>query len=494
MLNNFHYRAKDLAEAGRLALQAGIDVELPSIECYGEGIKKAIESGELSMETLDTAVRRHLQKKFELGLFENPYVDESRVYEVFETNAQRELAREIARKSMVLLKNDGLLPLRKDIRSLAVIGPNADEPRNLCGDYSYAATVELLRLQAPEPSDFTRADLDKLQKYSPEVVSILEAIRKSVSPATQVSYAKGCDTLGANTAGIATALKAAEQADTVILVLGDKSGLVPDCTTGETRDSARLTLPGLQDELARAVLETGKPVAVVLVTGRPYALRWMDEKANAILEAWLPGEEGGTAAAEILFGDANPGGKLPVTFPRHVGQVPIFYNHKPSGMKSHWYGDYVSEKAAPLYPFGHGLSYTSFEYSDLRIEKTKATLGETVEISFKVTNCGRRSGDEVVQLYTRDEYGSVPRPVKELKGYRRITLEPGQGRLVTFRLPINLLAFHNLENRLVLEAGRIFLMAGSSSEDIRLNGELEISGPEQMEVKERLFSCPVQVA
>ncbi len=279
------------------------------------------------------------------------------------------LARQIACKSMVLLRNDGLLPLPKTIGTLAVIGPNADSERNLLGDYSYAATLELMKFWTPPDLSFAALDDAELAKHEVRVVSVLAGIRSAVSPDTKILYAKGCDNLIPGASEFAEAVQIARQADAVVLVLGDCSGLVPSCTTGETRDSADLRLPGVQEELARAILATGKPVAAVLVNGRPYAIPWLDKDASAILEAWLPGEEGGGAVANVLFGDVNPGGKLPVTFPRHVGQLPIYYNHKPSGMKSHWYGDYVSEKAAPLYPFGHGLSYTAFEYSDLSIDR-----------------------------------------------------------------------------------------------------------------------------
>ena len=493
MIHNFHNAASDLPTAGRLGLEAGIDVELPTVACYGDALKDALEAGDLNLETLDTAVRRHLQKKFELGLFENPYVDEGRVLEVFDTPAQRSLAREIARKSMVLLKNDGVLPLRKDIRTLAVIGPNADNARNQLGDYSYEAVVELLALQRPEDSDFVNPDRHRLAAHSPKVITILEGIRAAIAPGTRVLYAKGCNNLDADAGGFEEAVVIARQADAVVLVLGDHSGLTPNCTSGETRDSADLRLPGMQEELARAILATGKPTVVVLASGRPYAIAWLDEASNAILEAWLPGEEGGAAVAEVLFGDFNPGGKLPLTFPRHVGQVPIFYNHKPSGMKSHWWGDYVSEKAAPLYPFGHGLSYTSFEYSDMLVGRSRVTAGESVDISLKVTNTGSIPGDEVVQLYTRDEYASVPRPMKELKGYTRLSLAPGECRTVTFRLPVDQLAFYDADNQFVVEPGRIFLQAGSSSTDIRLLGEFDITGVAKMPVQERVFVCPVEV-
>ena len=493
MIHNYQYAAADESTAACLALEAGIDVELPSIVCYGDPLKAALEAGDISLETIDLSVRRHLQKKFELGLFENPYVDEGRVLEVFETPANRALAREIARQSAVLLKNDGTLPLKKTLGTLAVIGPNADDGRNQLGDYSYAAMKELFMFQSPEDSSFVEIDTAALARHDVRITTILEGIKAMVSPETQVLYAKGCDNLGDDTSQFDKAVKIAQQAAAVVLVLGDRSGLTPSCTTGETRDSADLRLPGVQEELAKVIIATGKPVAVVLVNGRPFAMPWLSDNANAILEAWLPGEEGGAAVADILFGDANPGGKLPITFPRSVGQVPIFYNYKPSGMRSNWYVDYVAEKVTPLYPFGHGLSYTVFDYRDLFISREQATCGESVDVSLKVTNTGSVAGDEVVQFYIRDEFASAPRPMKELKGYARVTLQPGESKTVTFHLPVDQLAFYDNNMNLVLEPGRIFVMLGSSSDDIRLNGEFEITGKGTMPVKERVFVCPVEV-
>jgi beta-glucosidase len=426
MIHFFHNAAADKSTAGRLAITAGIDVELPTIVCYGDPLKSALEAGDLNLETVDLAVSRHLQKKFELGLFEKPYADEHKVLEVFETPEQRELTKEIAQQSMVLLKNNGLLPFKKDIESLAVIGPNAHQIRSMLGDYSYAATKELLVYQSPENSAFINLDHDTIAKHDIKVVTVLDGITKIAAESAEIFYAKGCDNLSSDKSGFTEAIEIAKKADAIVLVLGDISGLVPASTTGETRDSADLKLPGVQEDLANEILAIGKPVAVVLINGRPYAIPFLDEKADAILEAWIPGEEGGTAVAETLFGDANPGGKLPVTFPRHVGQLPIFYNHKPSGMKSHWYGDYVNEKAAPLYPFGHGLSYTTFGYENLSIKQKQASGGGSVEISLRVTNTGSVRGDEVIQLYIRDEIASSPRPVKELKGYVRVTLEPSR--------------------------------------------------------------------
>jgi len=491
MLNTFHKVAPSISCAAGMALNAGIDVELPTTVCYGDALQEALDCGDINIELVDTAVQRHLKKKFELGLFENPYVDEGRLWEVFETSQQRELAREIARKSIVLLKNDGLLPLPKTIQTLAVIGPNADDGRNQLGDYSYAAMRQLMKFKAPENSAFLRVDADDLTEYDVKISTVLAGIQSAVSAETNILYAKACDNLSRDSSGFDEAVNVAKQADVILLVLGDKPGLTPDCTSGETRDSADLKLPGVQEELAKALFATEKPIAVILMTGRPYALNSLAENANAILEAWLPGEEGGAAIADILFGDANPGGKLPMTFPRSVGQVPIFYNAKPAGTKSHWYVDYVSEKVSPLYPFGHGLSYTSFEYRDLVIKQNHARLGEIIDISLNVRNTGTVAGEEVVQLYTRDEFASIPRPIKELKGYQRLKLDPGETRKITFHLPVNQLAFYNLDMDLVIEAGRIDIMLGSSSEDIRLCGEFEISGEKKMVVKDRVFICPV---
>jgi beta-glucosidase len=232
---------------------------------------------------------------------------------------------------------------------------------------------------------------------------------------------------------------------------------------------------------------------LVLVNGRPAAIPELVERSNAVLEAWIPGEEGGKAVAGVLFGEINPGGKLPISIPRSVGQVPIFYNYKPSGMHSNIYGDYVSEKVTPLYPFGHGLSYTDFKYSDLAINKSHATTGEVVDISFTLANQGKVAGDEVVQLYIRDEFASFPRPVKELKGFARVSLKPGVSRRMVFHLPVDQLAFYGGDLQLMLEPGKILVMVGASSEDIRLNGEFAISGSVNTIVKDRVFVCPVEI-
>jgi beta-glucosidase len=316
---------------------------------------------------------------------------------------------------------------------------------------------------------------------------------KTALPATNILYAKGCDNLENDTAGFDEAVNLARQAEAVVLVLGDRPGLTPHCTCGETRDSADLKLPGVQDSLAEAIFAAGKPVIIVLVTGPPYAINRLAEKADAILEAWLPGEEGAAAVAETILGNNNPGGKLAITFPRHVGQVPIFYNQKPSGGKSNWYTNYVSVAASPLFPFGYGLSFTTFEYNHFSVSRTEARAGETIDIMVNITNSGDRMGDEVVQLYIQDEYGSLPRPIQELKGYARVSLQPGETKKVVFHLPTNMLAFYDTHLNYVLESGTFKVMIGSSSEDIRCEGGFLIVGDKKSVVKEPVYTCPVQV-
>jgi beta-glucosidase len=492
MLYSYHRVAADKTSAAAMALNAGIEVELPAPACYREGLKEALETGKVCIESIDAAVSRHLQKKFELGLFENPYVDEGRVLEVFDTPEQRNLAHQIARKSMVLLTNNGILPLQKTISKLAVIGPNADDRRNLMGDYSYASMREyMLSIDRPGPA-LKGVDQSVIDSHAVKVPTILEAIREVV-PAAQVLYARGCDILGEDRSGFDKAVMAANEAEAVVLVLGERSGLIPDCSTGETRDSVDLRLPDIQNELAKAVLGTGKPVVIILVNGRPLVIPELAVRASAILEAWLPGEAGGLAVAETLFGDANPGGKLPITFPRHVGQLPIFYNQKPSGGKSYWYIDYVTVESSPLFPFGHGLSYTTFDYTDFSISSKECKADKTVDIQVSIKNTGKFTGDEVVQLYTRDEYASLPRPVKELKGFVRLELKPGESSKVTFHLPVNQLAFYDQDMNLVVESGFIKLMIGSSSTDIRCEGEFCIIGDQKYPVADRVFVCPVDV-
>ena len=276
------------------------------------------------------------------------------------------------------------------------------------------------------------------------------------------------------------------------MVVGDKAGLTDSCSSGESRDRAELGLPGVQEQLVRAVAETGTPVVLVLMNGRPLTLPWIAEHIPAILEVWLPGEEGGNAVADVLFGDANPGGKLPMSFPRSIGQLPVFYNHKPSGGRSHWKGNYVEMSPRPLFPFGFGLSYTIFDYANLRFDRTEIAPDGQLTVSIDITNSGARAGDEVVQLYLHDVQASVTRPVKELKGFQRITLAAGETRTVSFTLDARLLGFYDQRMDFVVEPGVIAVMVGSSSDDIRAQGEFTITGATTA-IGEKVFFSTVSV-
>jgi beta-glucosidase len=429
-------------------------------------------------------VRRVLCLKFDLGLFDEPYVDVAAASGAAATAAHRELARTIARKSIVLLRNDGILPLAAEIGSIAVIGPNADAARNLFGDYAYPAHVESLQ----NVLDSGRSSLSTPGVESAEIApveikapSVLDALRTRYG--SKVSFARGCDTTDPSDAGFAEAVELAAAADVAVMVMGDKSGLTEDCTSGEFRDRASFDLPGLQEELVRAVLATGTPVVLVLVAGRPSASAWLHEHSAAVVMAWLPGEEGADAIVETLSGDTNPGGKLPISYPRAVGQVPVFYAHKASGGRSHPIGDYVDLSASALYPFGHGLSYTTFELSEMRIAEETVRWDDEVVVETRVTNTGERAGDEVVQLYTRDPQASITRPERELKSFLRLTLDPGETRRITFRVPVGQLGFYDRDLAYVVEPGAFDVFLGRSSADTVSVGSVTVVPTERKPVK-----------
>ena len=474
-----HHISPDKGTSARIALEAGIDVELPSTDCYGEPLRALAEAGQIDMGVIDQSVARVLRTKFQLGLFENPWVDEGKAAAAFDTATDRALARQIAQQSIVLLKNqDNLLPLSKTLKSVAVIGPNAGVSRNLVGDYTYICHVETLIEARDKDNAFGAAiakDIEIVEDFVP-IGSVLEAIEATVSSETAVHFAQGCDVNSDRRDGFDEAVATARQAEVAILVVGDKSGLTDDCTTGEARDRADLNLPGVQQALVEAVVATGTPTVVVLVNGRSLSITWIAEHVPAILEAWLPGEEGGPAIADVLFGDANPGGKLPMTFPRAVGQVPIFYGHKPSGGRSHWKTTYVDLSNEPLFPFGYGLSYTTFALANLRLDLPAAAVDDIVAISVDVTNTGAVAGDEVVQLYVRNGAASMTRPLKELKGFQRVHLEPGETRSVTFELAVNQLAYLDRQMRWVIEPGPVQVMLGTSSADLTLAASFDITG------------------
>jgi len=495
-LETYHRLARHKAHAAQLALKAGMDVELPSIDAYGQELVHAVNAGEIPVALIDRSVRRVLAAKFAFGLFEQPYVTPQTVLEVFNTVEQRATAREIARKSLVLLKNEAtLLPLPKTLSAIAVIGPNADDTRALLGDYSYPAHIEtLLAFKELGFSDHPLPEsLQQVDEYA-DMTSVVDGIRQLVSAQTKVHYAKGCAVNSASTADFAAAVEAARQAEVAIVVVGDKAGLTPECTTGEFRDSAHLALPGVQQALVEAIVATGTPVVLILVSGRPYAIPQLIDAVPAVIQAWLPGAEGAPALAEVLFGDINPSGKLPMTFPRHVGQVPIYYGHRPSGMRSFLYGPYTDESNEPLFSFGFGLSYTHFAFENLTVTPRDIPNTGEVQVAAEVVNVGKRAGDEVVQLYTRTEGASVTRPIQELRGFQRIHLAPGARVRLTFTLPAEQLAYYDAAMHLMVEPATVQVMVGNSSVNLPLTGAFTIGGAKRVVGQRTRYFCTVEAA
>ncbi len=494
LLESHHKIANDRGEAGQIALEAGIDVELPQLDCYGAPLKERIERGEMSIELVDRSLSRLLRMKFNLGLFENPYVDEAKAAESYGLPDQVALAKEIAVKSIVLLKNeDALLPLRADIAKIAIIGPSADDVRLLQGDYNYTAHVEFSGTYKSEPAADFEESTFRPGPYFPPMTSVLESIRGTVATETDVLVARGCDISGESTEGFKKAAEVALNADVAVVCVGGKSGLTQDCTSGEFRDASDLGLTGMQQELVEAVVATGTPTVVVLINGRPFALPWIAEHVPAIVEAWLPGQEGGNAVADILFGKANPSGRLPVSLPRSVGQVPLYYNHKAGGGRSQMLGDYVDGPTTALYPFGHGLTYTQFEYENLTIDSETPSVEDVVRIAVDVSNVGTLAGEEVVQLYINDVVASCTRPVKQLAGFKRVPLVPGETRRVIFYLDLSQLGFFDPRMRFVVEPGNVRVMIGASSDDICVEGEFVIEGSVRELTTADIVSTKVEV-
>jgi beta-glucosidase len=447
--------AGNLKEASALAANAGMDVSISFNQGYFHEMIENVEEGKVSVKTIDRSVRRILEMKFRLGLFDNPFVDPERAALISHTEESQKLAMQAAREGIVLLKNEnGILPLSKNLRSLAVIGPNADDAKNQLGDYTSRMVLQ-------------------------DIVTVLDGIRNKLGGNVEINYVKGCNVIGDELNEIDKAIKAARNSEMAILVLGEnewQSGNKQG-TDGEGYDVATLELTGKQKELVRKVVATGTPTIVVLINGRPLAIPWIDEHVPAIVEAWIPGEKGGDAIAEVLFGDHNPGGKLTITFPRHAGQLPVYYNYKPSKLywlEKGWGNSYADIDYHPLYEFGHGLSYTTFEYGNLAISPASSGPNGQFKISAEIENTGNRAGSEVVQLYLRDKISTVVRPVMELKGFNRIWLKPGESASVSFTLTYEELKMLDKDLDWVVEPGEFDLLIGSSSRDIRLEGILRI--------------------
>ncbi len=435
-----HGVAADRADAARMALDAGIDVEEQSdlFRVQGPGLVRA---GKVSRARLDEAVRRVLRLKVRLGLFDHPYVDEAVERAVILSAENLAAARAVGGRSLVLLRNEGkVLPLGPGVRSIAVIGPMADDAQTPIGPWFADGKSE-------------------------NTVTLLDGIRIKVAghpqPAT-IAYAKGCEAVGGNRDGFEEAVRIARQADVVVLAIGE-----PSTQSGEATSLTSLDLPGHQQALVEAVHAAGKPTVVVLLNGRPLTIGWVADHVPAILEAWYPGTQAGHAVADALFGDINPGGKLPVTFPRSVGQIPLYYNHMPTGRPASAF-KYTSKYAdignSPLYPFGFGLSYTQFQLKELRLSEREIPTDGRLVASVEVENVGQRAGDEVVQFYIHDEVASVTRPIRELRGFERVALQPGESRTLRFAIGPADLGLHDREMRFIVEPGRFAVIAATSSE------------------------------
>jgi beta-glucosidase-like glycosyl hydrolase len=446
-------------EAGAMALRAGVDLDITYEPAYMKPLIENVEEGRVPEALVDRAVRRVLEQKFRLGLFEHPYVDPENAAKVMHSKEHQDLALRSAQEGIVLLKNEHeLLPLKKALKTIAVIGPNADDAPNQLGDYSPLAVPQ-------------------------HVSTVLDGIKSKVSPATRVVYVKGCEVTGADQSTFEKAVEAAKRTDVAVVVVGENTQFQPTRgTDGEGQDVASLDLSGVQEDLVRAVAATGTPVVLVLINGRPLSVRWEAAHLPAIVEAWNPGERGGEAVADVLFGDYNPSGRLAITIPRSVGQLPAYYNYKPS--KSYWIEHgWTNEKGyadllgSPLYPFGYGLSYTDFRYSNLSIDPSQLSGSSDMRthVRVDVENTGKRAGVETVQLYFHERFAPVSTPVMQLRGFERAALGPGEKKTVTFTLSHDDLMLLDQDMHWVVAPGTFEIMIGKSSADVALKGTLEVT-------------------
>ena len=441
-----HRFADNKKEAALKALTAGVDMDMVGDtltgNCYSPYLKELVEEGVLAVNVIDEAVKRVLRTKLRLGLFVDPYVDKNYYKENhYSENYKKETALQLARESIVLLKNDNnILPLKKDIGSIAVIGELADNKHHPLGPWNSAPVLE-------------------------NVVTPLEGITAIVSGSTQVNYERAFYIEVEDRSNFDEALKAVEESQIIIMFMGETREM-----SGEAASRSDIDLPGVQMELLEKIIKTGKEVIVVLMNGRPLALTSMYNEVSAIVESWYLGDQHGNALAEVLFGDFNPSGKLPVTFPRSVGQVPIYYSYKSTGRPAkeadRFTSKYLDLPNSPLFPFGFGLSYTTFKYSGLSTDKKNYTINDTINIEFNLENIGNMAGEEISQLYIRDECASITRPVKELKGFLKNRLKKGETRKLLFQLPVSGLSFYNEEMKLIVEPGEFVIMVGGNSEEV----------------------------
>jgi beta-xylosidase len=486
LLHIHHNVARDKAEAAALSFNAGLDIELPGYDCT-EHLEEALKRGQITEEKIDEIVGRILTEKFRLGLFENPYADENQLN--LQTENARNLAKEVALQSIVLLENQGVLPL-DSTRSpkLAVIGPTADDQLAMFSGYSFPVHLIVANMQE-----------ERVQYAKTPLQALIERFGES-----NVRYAKGCEILternpeapvfpGDVDSDVAASLKrtspisrdlsqmenavdCAQQSDVAIVFVGDLAGLFQTGTVGEGSDTDSLQLPGVQEELLRRIIATGTPTVIVVTSGRPYSLSGLEDQAAAVLMAFQAGQEGAEAIADLLAGRANPSGRLVVSIPKNVGAVPYYYNHK---LKSG--GTPIAYHFGSKYAFGYGLSYTRFAYGELRIKDNQIDIKDgTVELAIDLENTGEREGCEVVQVYVRDVYASLVRPVKELKAFKRVTLQPKQRAVVSFSIPVDMLNFTDTAYQRMVEAGEFEILVGASSSDIRSKGRIEVIGENRL--------------
>lgn len=451
-----HGYVKNGSEAALSAITAGSDMDMES-SAYRNNLVQLVADKKVPIALIDDAVRRILYKKFELGLFDDPYKYSNPEREQKELNNPEHLqiARDVARKSIVLLKNEKqTLPLGKNTKTIAFIGPMVKSVKDNHGFWSV---------------DLPDVNYDKL------VTTQWDGVKNKVGKDTNLLYAKGCDVDCKSDEGFAEAVETAKKADVVILSIGEAWN-----QSGEAKSRSNIHLPGMQEDLVKAIQSTGKPVVVLINAGRPLVFNWTADNVPAILYTWWLGSEAGDAIADVLFGDYNPSGKLPITFPRSEGQIPIYYNHFNTGRPArddndkNYRSSYLDLSITPKFEFGYGLSYTTFQYSDLKLDKKKLRENEKIEISLNVTNTGKYAGEEVVQLYLRDKVASLVRPVKELKDFQKIKLNSGETKTVKFIIDKDKLSFYNQQLQWIAEAGEFDLMIGSSSADIRLKDTFEL--------------------
>lgn len=478
-LMTFHHVAASKGEAARLALTAGLDMELPADDCYGVPLKVEVEAGRVPMEVVDIAVGRVLRLKFQLGIFEHPYVDAEAADAVFQTPEHRALARKAVAESTILLTNNGILPLAPTVKRIAIIGPGANDERLLQGDYHYPAHLEII-YNATQNVEVAGMNIPQASGnyvpgpyYTPHVTP-LAGLRAALGNNIEVGYARGCEVLGDDQSGFAEAVQVARDADVAIVVVAGRSGILRPATSGEGNDATNLDLTGMQQELVEAIADTGTPLVVVVLSGRVHTLAAIAARADALLQVFPPGEEGGNGLADVLTGKVNPSGRLPVSLPRSVGQVPNHVGFRAGGNYAMLFGDYIDSSTTPLFAFGHGLSYTTFAYNDLTVEATNTA--ELIKVSIEVRNSGEREGEEVVQLYYRDLIASVARPQRMLLSFTRISLAPGQACRVMYTVHPSRLAFYNPDMSFVTEPGAFTFSIGASSADIRAEQTVTLEG------------------